>query len=323
MNTRHISALVLLSFCLMVPLRAEENSQTSGVASELEKAKARVVDKDKFKLRYKYDRGEVIRWKVVHLATTETKIQGNSQSARSRASSVKVWTVEDVNDNGNMTLTHSVDSVDMWQKMTDRPEIRYNSETDETAPPEYRHVAKTLSRPLTTVTIQPDGTVVDRESDSPEHKFGVGNMVMRLPEQPIAVGSTWFESSEIRVRLPDKRVKRIKTRKLYTLDKVQTGVATISVKTEVLTPVHEAQVKAGLIQQLTEGEIKFDIDAGRVLSKQLDWDETVVGFNGADSMLKYLARITEDILPSAGSTADKSQPAARSASADAAEWRRR
>jgi hypothetical protein len=137
------------------------------------------------------------------------------------------------------------------------------------------------------------------------------------------VGSSWFESSEIRVRLPDQRVKRIKTRKLYTLDKVQTGVATISVKTEVLTPVHEAQVKAGLIQQLTEGKIKFDIDAGRVLSKQLDWDETVVGFNGADSMLKYLARITEEILPSAGSTVDNTQPAARSASADAPQWRRR
>ena len=54
-------------------------------------------------------------------------------------------------------------------------------------------------------------------------------------------------------------------------------------------------MKAQLVQQLTEGTIKFDIDAGRILAKQIDWDETVVGFNGSDSMMKYLARFTEEL----------------------------
>ena len=295
MNTYHVSPLLLLSLCLTLPICADEGPDPSEVAAELKKAKARVVEDEKFELRYKYAPDEVVRWKVVHLATTETLIQGNSQSSRSRATSVKVWTVTQVNDDGNITLSHSVDHVDMWQKVTDRPEIRYNSETDEEPPPEYRQVAKTLSRPLTSITIQPDGTVVERESESPDFKFGVGNMVMRLPLQAIAVGSTWFESSEIRVRLPDNRFKQIKTRKLYTLGKVQTGVASISVKTEVLTPVNDPKLEAGLMQQLTEGAIKFDIDAGRVISKQMDWDETIIGFNGADSMLKYLARFTEKL----------------------------
>ena len=91
---------------------------------------------------------------------------------------------------------------------------------------------------------------------------------------------------------------RMKTRIGLHAQSVKTGVATISVKTEVLTPVNDPQIKSQLVQQLTNGELKFDIDAGRVLSQQIDWDETVVGFSGDDSLMKYLARFTEELSPS-------------------------
>ena len=77
-------------------------------------------------------------------------------------------------------------------------------------------------------------------------------------------------------------------------------MATISVKTEVVTPVNDPQIKSQLVQQLTNGEVKFDMDAGRVVSRAIDWDETVVGFSGDDSLMKYLARFTEDLLPAEG-----------------------
>jgi hypothetical protein len=91
-------------------------------------------------------------------------------------------------------------------------------------------------------------------------------------------------------------VKRIKTRQVYTLEKVLTGIATISVRTEVLTPVDDPAVQSQLVQRVKRGEIKFDIDAGRVLSQQMDIDETVIGFNGPDSLMKYLARLSEEEL---------------------------
>ena len=132
---------------------------------------------------------------------------------------------------------------------------------------------------------------------------------MLLPEKPVKIGSTWYEPSELRNRLPDGRVKRVKIRKLYELVKVKTGVATISIKTEVLTPFNDARIQSQLVQQLTDGTIKFDLDAGRILSKQLDWDETVVGFNGADSLMKYLARFTEELLPAEARTAQRIEKA--------------
>ena len=72
-------------------------------------------------------------------------------------------------------------------------------------------------------------------------------------------------AAEIRIREKDGRQKTIKIRKQYKLMKIETGVATISVETQVLTPVNNSAIKAQLIQQLTNGTIKFDIDAGRIL----------------------------------------------------------
>jgi hypothetical protein len=68
-------------------------------------------------------------------------------------------------------------------------------------------------------------------------------------------------------------------------------------KTQLLTPVRNPKVRSQLIQRLTNGTVKFDIDAGRVISRQTDWDETVIGFEGPDSLMKYLARFTEELLP--------------------------
>jgi hypothetical protein len=76
--------------------------------------------------------------------------------------------------------------------------------------------------------------------------------------------------------------------------KVETGIATISVRTEILTPVTDPRVQSQLVQRMQHGEIKFDIDAGRIHSKQMDLDETVIGFSGQNSMMKYLARLTEE-----------------------------
>src|SRR5690606_6039881 len=101
------------------------------------------------------------------------------------------------------------------------------------------------------------------------------------------------------------KVKRVKTRQQYTLESVETGIATISVKTQVLTPVNDPKLEAQLVQQLTNGEVRFDIEAGRVRSKQMDWDELVIGFSGADSTLKYLARFTEENLPASERVAEK------------------
>ena len=98
------------------------------------------------------------------------------------------------------------------------------------------------------------------------------------------------------MRLEDQRIKSIQTRETYRLEKIETGVATISLKTQILTPLDDARVKSQIVQRISAGEIRFDIDSGRLLSKQLNWDESVLGFNGPGSNMKYLAQFNEALV---------------------------
>jgi hypothetical protein len=281
---------LLLSLLLTAHALAEESK------SVLNSTADKKVASEQYPLRYKFQPGEVIGWKVTHLSSVDTTIQGNTQTSKSRSVSTKLWRVTNVDKEGNITFTHSVDNVEMWQQLSDRPEVSYNSKTDSKPPPEYEQVSKTIGVILATVQVSATGQVLKREGDAPIITLGLGDIIMLLPPKPVAIGSRWHEPSELSATGSDGQIKRIKTRKSYTLEKVQTGVATISVRTEVLTPIDNARIQSQIVQQLTNGTIKFDVDNGRLISKQMDWDETVVGFNGAESQLKYLARINEELL---------------------------
>jgi hypothetical protein len=272
--------------------------EPQSVSSELDAAAKRATA-ESYRLRYQFAPGETVCWKVKHLSTTEATIQGKTETTRARTLSTKAWVVKDVDAEGNITFQHSVSDIDMWQKISDKPEVRYNSQTDKTPPPQYAHVANLVNTPLATIKMTPSGKILSRDGAPNQVNLGLGDIALPLPAEAIRVGQQWTTSNEIPVRRQDGTMKRIKTRIVYTLKSVKTGVAAIDVKTEIVTPVNDPQIQSQLVQQATNGEIRFDIDRGRILSREIGWDETVVGFKGNDSLMKYLAQFSEALEPAA------------------------
>ncbi len=291
--------VIALAFCTIKLAAAcfADDSPDADAVEKLEAAKRKLAASEKHLLRYKFSKGEIVRWRVVHLATQETTIKGTTSKARSRSISTKAWRIDEVDSDGNITFASIVEDVDMAQSVTDRPDISYNSRTDANPPPLYEHVASTIGVPLSIITIDPHGRVIEREEKQRQSDIGVGEAALVLPSEPIAVGFQWATPDQINVRASGDRVQRIKLRQLYTLEEVKTGLATISVKTEVLTPVRDSRVKAQLAQQLSNGTIKFDIDAGRIVRREMKWDERVFGINGDDGVMQYLAQFREELLP--------------------------
>src|SRR5437868_3006180 len=70
-------------------------------AAKLEALKTQ-LGTEEYKLRYRFTPGEVVRWKVVHLVTVETKIQGVSQTAKTRSISTKAWKILDADQSGKI-----------------------------------------------------------------------------------------------------------------------------------------------------------------------------------------------------------------------------
>ena len=304
MAIRHRIALAVLALAVAAPLGAEDSTPRRDLSAELEAAEDRLTSQVEYLLRYKFAAGETMRWKVVHLVTTDTKISGNSQTSKSRSVSTKCWHVGRVTEDGQIAFKHSVENVDMWQQVSDRPEVAYNSQKDGQPPPEYEQVAKTVGQTLAEVTIQSDGQIIQKDSDSPRLNLGMGDVVMLLPPKPVRIGSHWYEPGEIQVRQADKTVQRIKTRKLYTLEKVQTGVATISLKTEVLTPVDDPRSRPNWCSSCRTA--RSSSIWMRVGYSPNNWIGMRRLSDSAAPRVRWrLARLTEELLPAEASLAGR------------------
>jgi hypothetical protein len=275
-------------------------------------------------LKYKFQPGETVRWKVMHRARVNTTVSGTTQTAETISESVKVWKMLPADAKGNFRFEHSVEKVEMKQKLTGREEIVYNSETDSEPPLGFEDAAKSVGVPLAIITIDPHGNVVHREQKRASASDSQGQVVIPLPSEPAPIGHSWSYPHDMQVPLRSGVVKQIKTRQKFTLEEVSNDLATISVETQVLTPVNDPEVEAQLIQREMAGKVKFDLKTGRIVSQQMDLDKSVVGFSGEASSLHYVMRFTEETIsgakvagpaamPGKPATARPATPAPRSA----------
>jgi len=270
----------------------------------------KVASEQTYDLRYKLKPGEEIRWKVQHLVTHETSIKETRQTAKSRSLSTKVWKIRRIDEQGRYVLEYSVDDVDMWQHVSGRPEVTYNSRNDDTPPREYASVANMVGVPLALVTIDLHGAVIDKTYPTQGASPSIAELALPLPAQPVKLNAHWHWPEELNLKMEDNRVLRVRLRHVYTLKSVDKNVATIGIRTDVLTPMDDPKVHGRLLERLKKGTAKFDLESGRFTFVQLDLDETVVGFAGGDSLLEYRARFVEEIVVGPSPPAAESRRAA-------------
>ena len=273
-------------------------------------ADAVAAEDEKHLLRYQFTPGETLRTKVVHQATVRTTVEGTSQTASTVSKSTKVWFVNEVDDEGHITFVHSVEHVDMKNEVTGREGIVYDSRSDEKPPQGFEHVAKRIGVPLTKIKMTATGEILERKELAPEDASQPSQIVLPLPKEAVAVGETWSEPHEFILSLDDGTTKRIKSRQRFELKNVEHGVATIHIATQTLTPVSSPEVRAQLVQRESEGTIRFDVDAGRILGQKIDLDRRVVGHPNPKSSMHYRIRFTEELLDDDDAAAEEEVAAA-------------
>lgn len=255
---------------------------------------------EKHTLRDKFQPGETIRWSVMQQSRIRMTVSGTTEVTEMVSKSVKAWRVTDLKPDGTATFDHFVESVDMWNKFSGHQEVRYNSETDETPPPGFESVAESIGIPSVVVTMNTKGEILKRERKKVKAaaQNEEGQMTIPLPDEAIAIGHTWSSRHSIDLPLENGTVKKIKMLQTFKLKSVKTAVATIEVASKILTPIHDPALEAKLIQREQSGTVRFDVDAGRVMSQQMDLDRRVVGFAPANpaSSLHCLTRFTETLL---------------------------
>ncbi len=265
------------------------------------------ADDEKHVLQYKFKMGEVLRYSVKHATNIRTTIEGTSQEAESQSESIKAWKVTDVLPGDIMEFVHVVEVVRMSNRVPNRAVTEYDSESDKTPPPGFEQAARAVGVPLSLIRIKPSGQIVHREEKHPQPESSDDMPItMRLPDDPIAVGEQWDFTYDVAVERQSGTKLQVRTRRVCTLKSVGGGIATIGVDYQILTPV-SAFVESQLVERLTKGTVRFDMQRGRVISQKFEADKRVLGFAGDTSSMHYVSRLEERLLKPGERLARKSR----------------
>ncbi|MBT7728344.1 MAG: hypothetical protein HN703_05625 [Planctomycetaceae bacterium] len=248
-------------------------------------------------LRYKFRQGETISVQVSHRALTETTINGTTQHVETATDSTKSWKITHVDKDGRATLKHLVDHVKMMSRAGGMETVRWDSDGSKAPPDGYGGVQLGLGKPLSELTIDSCGRVINRKDFFPSPPSNTGDlMVVPLPDEPVATGTTWTVPDTIFVDIPGSTGKSVRTRLRYQVTKLKKDRAVIKVDTTVLTPVHDPQTESRLLERIWSGEIVFGIDCGRIISRSVSVDRRVIGFHGPASSIRYKASREEELV---------------------------
>lgn len=273
--------LILFAF-LAAPLFAEEPSGEKAPAKHL--------------LRYRFHKGQTLRWNVRQTVKLTTSIQGNVDIVESTSRSTKLWTLTDLTDTGTATFEYVVENVRMRQSRIVGSNAKideYDSTKDENVPGAFITLEGTIGVPLAKITVDPQGKTTKRplreyrDSENTENRI-----VVPLPEEPVAVGEHWEDFQNIDIHRPDGTVRKIKLCRRYTLKSLRSGLAVIDYNTtphSILSP----QEEYGILDKFVKGSIEIDLDAGHFIRQEIDVDKSVVGFQGANDSVHHITRLTE------------------------------
>lgn len=256
-------------------------------------------------IRYKFKPGEVLRWEVDQRSSVRNRMEGTSEEAQTKTVSMKAWKVLDVMPDGEIEFLTLVERVRMENRLPNRAEMVFDSNQADEPPPGFEDAARAVGVPLSSIRMSPRGEVVKR--DIKHHQPAADpheKVVMLLPEGPIAIGDSWVQATDIRVKTADGGSKKIKGQRKFTLTSVSAGIAKIETKFQILSPTTPA-IDGQVAHRLVTGEIRFDVDAGRVLSQRLNVDRRVLGFAGPTSSMHLVTRMTEELQPAAAEVASK------------------
>jgi len=243
-------------------------------------------------LRYQFKKGEELRWNVLHTLKMRNVIGGKEENIETRSRAVKIWKTLDVDKQGAAIFEYRVEDIDMHQAQTGVDDVVYNSRRDKTIPPEFINLEKKIGVPLARIKIDPQGTTTKQPIREYDSSIGENRIVIPLPSDPVGIGLSWSRLEEIDLPQPNQTVKKFKMRHEFTLEKIQSGLATIKFATVNFTPLTPKE-ESELLKNFSVGTMELDLDAGHFIRHQATVDKHVIGIQGASDNIHYLARVTE------------------------------
>jgi hypothetical protein len=245
---------------------------------------------------FHWQAGQTLIYRVEQ-TTQATDIVGDSKvESKTRLNLTKRWQVTAVDKAGVATLQLSLLALRHEITTPDGETLLYDSANLDKSTPQLREqLGRFVGAPLAVLRVDGFGRVVEVK----ESKFGgPGKYENELPfagvfPADLKAGQTWERAYKITLEPPQGTGEKYDAVQKYVCKSVADGTATVAVTTELKSPPEALADRVPLLQSQPEGEIVFDVRAGRLRSSSLRIEKEIKGHQGEGSSYRYQSSYVE------------------------------
>jgi hypothetical protein len=237
---------------------------------------------------FRWQAGQVLTYRVEQTVTaTETKADSKDET-RTQLSLLKRCKVLGVDAAGVATLQISFQALRYEMKRPGGEPIFFDSADPDKAPADLRkQFLPFVNGPLAVIRVDSRGKVIDLK-DARSELYSVAKFESEPPFRailpaPLKEGQTWDRDYQITLEPPAGTGEKYAATQHYTCKSVADNQAMVTVKTEMKSQPKTVAEQVLLWHNQLEGEVVFDLSAGRLKSAVFKGDREQKGLQGDDS----------------------------------------
>jgi hypothetical protein len=243
--------------------------------------------------RFRWQPGQVLPYRVEQVTTVTEIVGGNKVEMTAKVTVLKHWQVLEVDAQGVATLKLTLAAMRNEQTRPDGSALLYDSSNPDKSTPELREqMAKYVGQPLAVLRVDGQGQVVEVKQGEATRFESDLPFLVTLPATVPAAGGSWERAFKVALEPPQGSGQYEAVQK-YVCAKADGSAAVIAMTTQFRTQPETAQEQAPLLQKQPEGEVVFDVRAGRLHSARLHIDKTLQDHQGAGSSYRFVSNYTE------------------------------
>jgi hypothetical protein len=228
--------------------------------------------------RFRWQTGQVLVYRTEHNTLASYVMDDSKSETKTRVQSLKRWQVMGVDPSGAATLQMSLQALVFETVRPDGEILSFDSANpDKSTEALRKQFADYIGKPLVMLRIDGQGKVLEVRGATAGHSAARYEsdppFKLSLPAEPLKAQQAWERSYQITLEPPQGTGEKYPAVQHFVCKSLADNLATVTLTTEVKGVPAAQDDQVPLWQVQPEGEIVFDVQAGRLQKATLRIDK--------------------------------------------------
>ncbi len=247
--------------------------------------------------QYRWQKGQTLDYRVEQVTEVSETTSNGRVETKSRLNLVKRWFVADVDARNVATLQLTLASLKHEQTRPNGDVMLFDSMNPGKSEPELREqMSQYVGKTVASLKIDGSGQVLEVMQGVASRYGAEPPFIVVLPRQALSPGQAWQRNFHVVLDPPLGTGEKYLAKQIYKVNGIDKGRANLALTTEIDNQPESPADRVPLLQKLPQGQVVFDLQAGRLVSARLNIDKTLENHQGAGSSYRFQSRYSEELI---------------------------